>query len=222
MQEIYVSRVSVPDSDLLKATVISLVPFEINETKPGLFPGAFRLAPSKNSPEVLVIGECFHRVYIDADRGFMRVRDPSYEVAEAICHDYINSQIAISPNAYPAITWKPGVWSKEKVQKELVVELTRLRECQDNWYIELVKMADDDWEKTRQHWAISDTQRHAARALGLVNKPYLINPPTAEAVQVVERCKACGSPINPSIVVCPHCRCILDSERYKKLVFAEA
>src|SRR5438132_14196669 len=88
---------------------------------------------------------------------------------------------------------------------------------QKNWFIKLIKLADDDWEKTRQHKFISDMQRYAAKAVGL-ERPWIIKPMMLEDNKVI-KCLACQSPISPLAIVCPNCKFILDKEKFESLQF---
>jgi uncharacterized protein YqjF (DUF2071 family) len=51
---------------ILGCTVVSIVPFKINEQKPGLIPGIFTIEASDGkNPQVLVVQDARHNVYID-------------------------------------------------------------------------------------------------------------------------------------------------------------
>jgi len=78
-------------------------------------------------------------------------------------------------------------------------------------------MADDDWEKSRQHKFISDIQRYAAKSLKLV-RPWIISTITDQGLI---KCVACQSNIDSKAIICPNCRCIIDMDKYKTLQFAE-
>lgn len=213
----------------IRATVISLVPFPINEFKPGLYPGQFDIPPSVDGePQCLVIPECLFYVYIDKDRGHYRVPAPSYKVAESIVQDYNSAQLRAGVDCHPALFYKIGEFTKDQAKQQFADDLKRIRQIQMNWFMELVLLADDDWEKTRQHAVISDTQRFAARALDPNNtkqRPWLLSIPkeivSAESIETTI-CPACGSDIPKSVILCRYCHCILDPEKYKKLSFAAA
>lgn len=217
MMELEVSK----HGAIIPATLVSLVPFEIHEEKPGLIPSSYRIPASDGRPKVLVIGEAVHDVYIDAQRGTLRVKNAPYEVARAIVFDYLIAQIAVSEDAHPALFFVNGKYTTDEVEKQFPVELMKFRNKQMAWFKELVKMADDDWEKTRQHAAISDTQRYAARALNL-DRPYLIKD-VEKGMKPIETflCPACGSDLIQGVAVCRYCACVIDKEKHAKLAFAE-
>lgn len=210
------------EETLLKSSVISIVPFAIDEEKPGIYPGHFEIPPAKdNIPQILVIGESIHYVETaDPDRS-IPVVNPSYKVAASIVNDYINSQLGIPPNKTaicgPGIFWKVGVYDLSRIHKECADELKKQEQRQFNWFTELVRIADDDWEKTHQHRAISDMQRFAAKWLKL-NRPWIVSLESTKFTNI--DCPGCGNSLRPDIVVCPTCKVILNPTKYKTLQFA--
>lgn len=206
-------------TDLLKATVVSFCPFDIKSDKPGLIPGFFTLlASTENKPYVITVGDSMFYVYLDENRGSLQITTSAFKVAQSIVDDFLNSQLGASSTAHPAIFWVPGVYTAEEIMDYFGDQVKEKLAAQKNWYIELVKIADDDWERLRQHNAISDTQRHAAKSLGQ-ERPWIIKP-TEHADPSIKRCVACGNPVG-DVVVCPNCRCILDPVRYATLKFAQ-
>jgi hypothetical protein len=208
-------------TELYKATIVSIVPFPIHETKPGIYPGTFKIDAAKNGkPEVLTVGESQFYVQIDAHRSIV-VKCPPHDIAKAVVDDYVKSTLQYSDekNSAPGVFWVMGEYSTSRVVRELSKELDNLRKRQDNWFLALVRLADDDWEKTRQHKMISDTQRYAARSLGL-KRPWLIDTPTN--IQEMINCVVCQSSINALAIVCPSCKCILKPEQYGKFSFTDS
>lgn len=202
-----------------KSTLISIVPFPIAEFKPGIYPGFFEISASKNElPEVLVIGESIYHVEIDENRT-ITVKCPSEDIARSVVDDYITSNLAYSAddNAAPGLFWKPGEWNLSKILDGLKNELQEVKARQRRWFIKLVQLADDDWEKTQQHKFISDMQRHACKSLGL-ERPWIIIPKTTEGLT---KCVACQSIISVDAVICPNCRCILNKSKYESMKFVE-
>jgi len=200
------------------ATVISIVPFPIEEDKPGIYPGHFEIAAAQNEiPEVLVVGQSVYHIEVDEGRS-VTVPCPPNEIARSIVDDYVISNLAISSDASPGIFWETGQFTSTEVITKLSEKLDKAKRMQFNWFRKLVEMADDDWEKTRQHKTISDMQRFAARTLNL-NRPWLINIPIQPGK--MNTCVACRSTIHPEAVICPNCKMILDIEKYKTMQFAE-
>lgn len=206
-----------------KSTLVSLVPFPIVEEKPGLIPGHFEIeASTDGKPRVTHIGECTHYVWIDEVRGSLRVRNPSYLVAKSLVNDYISSQLEVGPDAHPALFWLPDVWVPAQVEEKHGDMLIEMGRRQVEWFIRLVRLADDDWQRTRQHYAISDLQRYAARALDPDNKmarPWVfVNQEQTAPVPETQLCPVCGSDIPRGVIVCRYCHAVLDAKRYKETV----
>lgn len=202
-----------------KATLISIVPFPIAEYKPGIYPGFFEVPASNNGiPQLLTIGDSKYHVEIDENRT-ITVECASEKIANSIVEDYVTSNLEynVEDDAAPGFFFKPGKYDLAGVIKEFEKDLAFYRARQNRWFKRLVQLADDDWEKTRQHRAISDIQRYAAKALKLP-RPWIINPVIPDEGLV--KCGACQSPIDSKAVVCPHCKCILNMEQYKKFQFA--
>lgn len=203
-----------------KSTLVSIVPFPIAEMKPGIYPGFFELPASRNNnPECLVIGDSKFFVEIDENRT-ITVWVPSDKLAQSVVNDYITSNLAYSQekNAAPGFFWVEGELTSEDIVKKFSTTLLeQAKRRQSNWFEELVKMADDDWEKTRQHKFISDMQRHAAKSMKL-ERPWLITPNIDSGLVA---CIACQSLISPNAIICPSCKMIINMEKYKQLQFAE-
>lgn len=206
--------------DEFVSSIISIVPFKIGpEEKPGLYPGSFTIPASKNGiPEILIIGSSIHYVEVDVDKS-IRVEDPSYIVAESIVYDYVSSQLGVQPetsgNRGPGIFWKSGRYDLNKVYKELTDDLNKAKERQNNWFLDMIKIADDDWEKFRQHRVITDMQRAAAKLLNL-ERPWSVAVTDIKSI----KCPACQNVLNSDVIVCPNCRCIINLDKYKTLQFA--
>jgi|SRR5579864_1750100 len=209
----------------LHCTVASIIPWDLYEEKPGLYPGRFKIPQSDGKiPSVIHISnKTIHYVYLDEARGSLQARDPSDEVAASIVRDYINSQLVIGETARPGLFWLPGyLEAMELVEKHPNLVKTN-QTLQNNWFLNLCRLADDDWTRYRKHTVISDFQRVAANQIGW-------NPDEHEwmRAQVIEQketevgplCVACQSPVTAKTIICPQCRCILLPEEYKKLTFA--
>lgn len=210
-----------------KCTLVSIVPFPIIEEKPGLIPGHFEVEASTDErPRVTIVGECLHYVWIDEVRGSLRVINPSYVIAKSIVNDYVSSHIEVGPDAYPGFFWLPGVLSVEEVERQHEDKLREMKTVQVEWFVRLVRLADDDWQKTRQHFAISDLQRYAAKYLDPENKagrPWIFVNNSIESQQGPETtlCPACGSDIIKGVVICRFCQYIFDPDRYAEMTFAK-
>jgi len=209
-----------------KSTVISLVPFEINEKKP-LYPGHFTIPPAKdNDFEFIVIDNSVHHVYLDADRGSLTIPTISEEVARSICQDYITSQLGYMASiAEPGLFWIIGdyrVYLDDKITLDITKtkkaitavashQIQKSREKQKAWFIRLLEIADDEWVKYHSHRSISDLQRYASKYLGLEREWAEIGE-----AEVPTLCPACKSPIQSDALICGNCRTVVNAEGYKK------
>lgn len=200
-------------------TVVSFMPIDISEEKPGLVPPRYFIQASDGQiPSVLHVEDGKHFVYLDESRGHLPVRDSPNEVARSIVEDYVSSQPRIAVDASPGIFWVLGKFSPTEILTKFPAECKLAREQQKRWFASLCQMADDDWNKYHQHTAISTFQRMVAELIGL--EPSQHEWMSTTTVLSAEMCPACGTPNKPGLAMCPTCRCVLDPEKFKSLKFA--
>jgi hypothetical protein len=206
---------------MAEATVVSIVPFPISEAKPGIYPGYFNLPASKDEePVVLAIGNS--KCYIPRLEGQkpIEARLPAEEIAAAIVNDFIHAHLGTDEGAHPGLFWLEGNVSSTDVLVKHAEKLAAASQAQKNWFVNLVKIADDDWVKgNKKHIFISDIQRIAAKSLGL-EREWIIKIP--EKVIKLMACPACTTQINSEAVICPSCRAVINAKKYKELQFAGA
>lgn len=189
-------------TDDLKATVVSLMPFPLDEQKVGVYPGTFHIdAALDGEPKLLVVDDAIHFIYLGEDRGDLKVRIPAHELAASIVYDYVSSLSCYTSESFPALFWVPGTHKDASKIPQDRMDTAKL--LQKNWFLALVKLADDDWSKYHRHTVISDHQRHATKFLGL-EREWLIQPSIEVPKPVL--CGACKSPIHPEASICPFCR----------------
>jgi hypothetical protein len=213
--------ITIPESSRSYATLISIVPFPINENKPAIYPGRFVIPPCLNEdiPNFLEIGTSVH--FIEQFNGDEKLPSiPVYTgantMAHAIVNDYMTGQIGnVDSEARPGLACLEGKVSlAEFVTKHKDLH-KQMKAQQLNWFKNLVKQADNDWNRHHNHKIIAGPQIFAAERLGL-KKEWML--PSADQVPI--KCPACLSNCAPEAVVCSVCRCILKSEEYKKMTFA--
>lgn len=204
------------------ATLVSLVPFPITEEKPGLIPNRFHIDPSDCViPSLLHVEDAAHFIYLDEERGSLRVKDDAEQVARSLVYDYTSAQLAVTENAGPGMFWVPGKLKLKDIEEDFAHKIIEASERQKRWFTIICRIADDDFAKYHQHNVISDFQRIAATFLGLNPKEHIwMNLKEEVRVEKVD-CFGCGTPVNLNIAVCPVCTCILDEEKYAKLNFAK-
>jgi len=200
-----------------KSTVFSIVPFEVFEFKPGLYPGSFRVPACKDDskPSRFVVGASEHLMTIGGKKEPIRIITPSYQIANSIVKDFLDGQLWTVPGeAQPGIAWVQG---EVEVKKFLDMDLYEtIRSMQRSWFVSLCKHTDDEWVKKKHHRVVSDQARFAAKYLGL-------EPEWMRAEEIgftYNKCPACSTMNDPNNIICSGCRYILIKERFKKEDFA--
>lgn len=201
-----------------KATVISLFPLEINEPKPGMYPGYFVIpAAPLGEFSYLVVGD---GIYYQETKNELttQVRTPYYEIARSIVEDFQAGHIARIPEiAEPGVFWVQGRFdTRAEIKHALADELDRAEKRQLKWFEELVKMADDQFSRTGRHNSVSALQRLAAQRLA-VSRPWVLR--TGDSSNT---CRFCKQEVPYGAVKCPTCREILDMTAYKEMIGPEA
>jgi len=205
-----------PVNPLDKATVVSILPKFILETKITIQPGVFEIKPGTfENPALLVVGSSSWWREVDVDQPLLEIPVSSVQVADSIVKDYCNGLLACDmADRMPGLFYVPGEYSVEKIKKEYGGLLSKAKIQQKNWYMELVRIADILWSRTNGNpLSISDDARLACRELNIENKPWLGD---IQVTQMV-RCMACGSLRNASFPICQTCKAIADPELAKKL-----
>ena len=197
----------------MDATIISLFPGPIKETKPGLIPDTFEIPESDGkTPEILHVTEVNSALYIGDGKTFMLTHTVK-EIADSIVNDFCNGFIEADDEHKPAIFWVLGKHSKETVPIQFKKEIAEAVRKQRAWLQKLVTSADDDFQKHGQHRGISDLQRKAAMILGLTNKPWYISPePT-----VYTKCPACSTMVDEASAICHNCKYTINAEKAMQL-----
>lgn len=202
-----------------RATIVSLFPFNIEEKKPGVYPGVFILDPCLDikKPSILQIGDSICHFFDGMTGKSIPMNQPVETMARSIVEDFRTGFISISPEMGPGIFWVEGHHSVEEIIKKFSAELKEATDRQYKWFEALVKMGDDDFAKYGQHRAISDLQRHAAGFLKL-------DRPWAKKIeeQRMISCPACVQTIPELALVCSHCQTIVNSQEYEKRGFKQA
>lgn len=200
------------------ATIVSIIPCRIEANNPTIHPGNFIIPASQDSiPSILHVKEAGHDVYMGCERNprYMRIKLPPYEVARGIIEQFVGSVIATQDNAQPGIFYVPGKYESNEIEVRFPEELMKAKVQQKNWFLELVKMADDDWQKSNhRHSAISNLQRDAATFLGFKREWVDAIKSNPELLNLVP-CKFCTFIINKAAIVCPNCKNILDKEKFE-------
>jgi hypothetical protein len=196
----------------VKATIVSLVPWTIKETKPGMIPSEYEIPKSDGkTPSVLVISDAVTNIYMGADQGTFPVPVPVDKLAESIVSDSVKAVLEVDDISKPGMFWVENEHTAKDIIEKFPKELDAAKQRQNRWFMKLIRLADDMWARTHQHRAISDMQRVAAAQLGLASKEWAITP---EPIQLV-KCPACTTMIENTALVCKNCRAIINPEKAK-------
>jgi hypothetical protein len=207
----------------LDSTVVSFIPFDIMEEKPGLYPPRFHIpASDMKIPSIIKISTCSHFVYLDESRGTLRVPDPSDQVARSICEDYIESQLGVDEFARPALFWLPDDLTVGKIILDYKDDIAKRLELQRKWFLNVSMLADNDWQRYHQHNVISSFQRKCADIIGWNPREHEWMSPMTTMES--SSCPACGTSVVKDVIICPTCKCVLNETlaKEKGLKFAQA
>lgn len=206
------------------STVISVLPVPIDDSKPGLIPTQYALAPVKDPMKDFSYLHVFRArfpVYLDENRPALVVPAPSDTVAESICRDYKVSMSYVEAGvAEPGIFWVRGLYKEKDIQSELAEELHEARKKQLVWFERLVEIADDDWNRYHIRRMITTIQKLAASTLKL-DREWSLDKDIRNALAVTN-CKFCRAEIHPDAVVCRYCSGVLDVKKATEAGFIKA
>jgi hypothetical protein len=204
--------------DTTYATLASLLPYDLIESKPGLNPNEYTIkaAPPQGLSLTIIPNNVFYLVNPDPlseakEIRHIKVPVSAVEVAQAIINDYVNALLgAVPPDAVPGLFVVQGDWQdkKEFISKH-ISEMTTYRTAQNAWFKNLVDIADDVWQKSKSPLGISDLERSACRELGFARD--WLNPLPNEQI---EKCPVCKNAINLGALKCAVCGHILDKKAY--------
>ena len=205
------------------STIVSMIHQNLREEKPGLVPNVFVVnAGTMDHPSVTHINVAKHFVYLDGDRGSLPVRDASYEVARSIVEDYSTSQLCVSEGVYPGLCWFPGRLTIQSIKdnKDFAAILETVKIAHMRWMNELIRMADNDFAKYKQHNVVSGFQRAIAEIMhcDVQKHPWMNTDNSLES----DTCPGCGMSIRQGLII--HggpggCGYVLDKSRYNPADF---
>jgi len=212
--------VRAPVNPMDKSTVISILPYEVDEKKPTIFPGRFRIPPGTvEKPGLLVVGPSSWWRELDEKQPLLEIPVSSYNVADSIVKDFCIAQLGCNMgDKKPGLFFLVGEIDHKILMEKHLGELKAADEKQRNWFLALVKVADILWSRTSGNpLAISNDASYAAKVLQL-DKPWMQDFKTMQMVN----CPACGSLRANQFPVCSNCKTILDPEKYKALGLKQA
>lgn len=194
-------------------TIVSYLPWPLNETKPGLIPEIYHIPAAKDGiPGVLHIKDARSNLYVRDGKTYP-ITHPAEEVANALVNDYSGSLLQSGPDAKPALFWVFGKFAGSEIQTKFPTEVGEAKAKQNAWFMRLIRLADDDWTRFGQHRMITDLQRYAAKTMGLLSKPWMQN---IEPVEYI-KCPACSVLVDTNAAVCSNCGYVTNQEKAKTL-----
>lgn len=200
----------------MKSTVISIYPFALTEEKPGLLPAVYNIpAGTYEKPSILYVNDARYFIPRALDQPPIVAFEGGDIVARAIVEDFTKAQLEFTTEAHPGLMWAPGEIKEDQVKYKFAEELKILKLKQDRWFMKLVEKADDDWNKFHHYRSITDVQRRACEFLKLKREWTSVE----DATKFID-CPACMTRIRDSVVVCPHCKVIVNEQMAAKLRFA--
>ena len=197
----------------MPSTIVSLSKREVREEIPGMQISSYHLPPAGTLPNILVVRDSYY-YKPDVNGGQDRILVGCNEIANCVVHMHTTSQIMYRIDRYPALFYVADrELTVDDVERDYGKELKEAIARQRRWFVALVRLADDDWQRLPRHQMISDIQRTACMELGL-NRPWLSSVPDEDKTS----CPFCGSDlINPAAPICPSCGKVHSPERLKEL-----
>lgn len=200
-----------------KATVVSIFPFDVNEEKPGVYPGRFLIPKSINDkPQILQVADG-HTFYYDIDAKAIKIPILAESLAQSIVYDFCSAFMSYTPEAGPGLFWLEGSFTAKEIIEKHELKIIEARDRQIEWFKRICRLADDDWARYGVHKAISDLQRFAADYLKL-DRPWARKIEQSRMVT----CPACKQVISDDAMICFQCRTIVKPEEYKTRGFKQA
>lgn len=203
------------------ATIISIAPCNFNEDKASVIPKTYFIPKCEDyqNPTFFHVGDAVSFEYIDETRGNRRYPIGAYDLAKAIVSDIRNSVFGkdAEMRAWPGLAAIEGqISSRTELLKRDAALLPRLIEEQTNWYKFLVKLADDDWQKFKQHKMITSLSVFGAKAL-VLEREWVVDFNATST-----KCPACMSYVDAGASICKHCLTVLNAEKYAMFQKAKA
>lgn len=206
-----------PDNPMDRCTIFSIYGKTIEEKKPTISPGFFRIpSGTYDNPGLLIVGPSSWWKEVDEEQPLLEIPHSSVQVANSIVNDYVNGLLGYGPDQKPGLFFLHGEISPKELKSnaKYLSHLIKAKERQDNWYKALIHLADSMWARTNGNpLCIADDMRLAAKALNLTGKDWMQDFQMMETV----KCIACGMPRNPAYPICPNCKMVVDKAMADKM-----
>lgn len=198
----------------MDCTIVNFTPFEYIEKKPGQVPDEYIIPPSTADdtvPGILHVKNTHSNLYMPLQEYTYRVPIPGDILAKDIAFALVSAKICFEYGvSEPAIFALEGHHNAYEVSTQFKKTVEKALAKQSEWCKRLVKMADDDWQRVRQHKMITDVQRWAAKKLQLTREWRDISTPVTALLETTN-CQFCGTLRLKNIAICPSCRQVVDA-----------
>lgn len=204
---------SIPNP-LDRATVVSIFPMAIDESKPTIFPGRFAIEKGAvDDPKILVVGPSSWFREMPNDEPILEVPNSAIQIADSIIKDYCNGLLGCDMGEKrPGLFFVPGEKTLLEIKSSFKAEIVKANVRQKAWFAELVKLGDSLWARSNNNpLVIWDLMRIAAKDLGL-DKPWVADFTVVEKV----KCMGCGNLRDPKYPICASCKMIDQSHPLAK------
>lgn len=198
-----------------RATIVSILPLEINEYKHTIQPGYFHIdAGSVANPKTLVVGPSSWWRDIGEEMPLIEIPNGAMLVADSVVKDYCQGMLEITDDAYPGLFFVPGELSIEKIKTEYKTTFDLAVTKQNKWFRNLVDLADKGWANSNgSPRSINGLMRMAAEELGMQDRDWMKT--TLDVKKI--KCVACGNLRNPEFPICGTCNRVVDQKLALKL-----
>ena len=160
-----------------KATVVSILPYEINDSKPNLYPGNFIIPAGKMmKPGLLAVTKSAFYIPMAFGAASLQAFSSPFEVANSIVNDYVGALYSVSEDARPGLFVENSEFKdSDEAARLLADKIVKYNTSQRNWFMKLVNSADTEYKSHNNANAISDLQKMAARELNLKDRTWLMD-----------------------------------------------
>lgn len=204
--------------------LVSVLPKEIKEWKPTIFPGEFIIPAAIDGGFSLlkIEGTSWYLPSAIERMAPLEIQVNSLALAQAIVRDYASAIFESNSTQGPGLFYIPGEWTEktilgyvDRVTKHTFTNiLDSVRAKQKRWFLAIIASADKEWARTNgSPIAITDDARLGAELLNLKDKPWMKD---IQAAQLAP-CPACGTMVNMNFAICMNCKTIVNQAKAKEL-----
>jgi len=204
--------------------LVSVLPKEIREWKPTIFPGEFIIpaAPDGGFSLLRIEGTSWYLAAQVERMPPLEIQVNSLALAQSIVRDYASSIFESNSTQGPGLFHVPGEYTEktilgyvDRITKQTFTNmLDNARARQKRWLLAIIASADKEWARTNgSPIAITDDARLGAELMNLKEKPWMKDIQAANLAP----CPACGTMVNMNFAICMNCKTIINPTKAKEL-----